>query len=187
MHIVSSSLLPILLAHLFFVNHDSVSLIEISPFAESMVGQHCSLLNQILSGWSGSNGDDLQYCFDVKSNIDGSSAVLIIGVVLNSMIVSILHRFAHLALWERIEREDRPDATEDENRVVRESVIAHKFVSNLRKRPRLGAFVFEEMSFGPAYEEQIDFENVVENEIEEDAHATSNNFWSEWTKIVSVI
>lgn len=25
------------------------SLLEISPFAESMVGEHCSLLNQILS------------------------------------------------------------------------------------------------------------------------------------------
>ncbi|KAL7543818.1 hypothetical protein ACHAXR_013117 [Thalassiosira sp. AJA248-18] len=158
------------------------SLVEISPFSESMVGTHCSLLNQILSGWSGGEGDDLHYCFDVKSSIDGSSAVLIIGVVLNSMLVSGLHRFAHHAIWERIEREDRPDATEDENKTVRLSVLSHTFISKLRRRPRLAAFMFEEVSFGPQYEE-IDFENVTENE---ELH-TSNNFWSEWTKIVSVI
>jgi len=160
-----------------------VSLIEISPFTESMVGKHCQLINQILSGWSGGEGDDLHYCFDVKSSIDGSSAVLIIGVVLNSLLVSMLHRFAHHSMTERIEREDRPDATEDENKNVRDCVLAHTFVSSLRKRPRLGAFMFEDVSFGPNGEYEIDFENVAENE---EPH-TSNNFWSEWTKIVSVI
>ena len=151
-----------------------------------MVGKHCSLLNQILSGWSssGDGTDDLHYCFDVKSTIDGSSAVLIIGVVLNSLLVSSLHRFAHHALWERIEREDRPDATDDENRMVRECVLAHTFVSRLRKRPRLGTFMFEEVSFGPHGEYEIDFENVAETE---EAGHTSNNFWSEWSKVVSVI
>ena len=94
-----------------------------------------------------------------------------------------MHRFAHHALWERIEREDRPDATDDENKMVRESVLAHTFVSRLRRRPRLGAFMFEEVSFGPHSEYEIDFENVAETE---EPH-TSNNFWLEWTKIVSVI
>src|SRR6056300_393118 len=106
-----------------------------------MVGKHCSLLNQIFGGWSGRDAeDDLYYCFDVKASIDGSSAVLIIGVILNSLLVSSLHRFAHHAIWERIEREDRPDASDDENRTVRECVLAHRFVSFLRKRPRLGKF-----------------------------------------------
>jgi len=160
------------------------SLIEIQPFSESMVGKHCSLLNQILGGWSGGDAeDDLHYCFDVKASIDGSSAVLIIGVILNSLLVSSLHRLAHHAIWERIEREDRPDATGDENKTVQECVLAHTFVSRLRKSPRLGAFMFEEISFGPHSEYEIDFENVTEDE---GAH-TSNNFWSEWSKIVSVI
>ena len=165
----------------------SASLVEISPFAESMVGTHCSLLNQILSGWSGGDAaEDLQYCFSVKSSVDGSSAVLIIGVILNSLLVSSLHRFAHHGIWERIEREDRPDATDDENRTVRECVLAHTFVSQLRKRPRLGAFMFEDVSFGPHSEYEADdldgslFENL------EEQHASSN-FWSEWSKIVSVI
>lgn len=39
------------------------------------------------------------------------------------------------------------------------------------------------LSFGPHGEYEIDFENVAENE---EPH-TSNNFWQEWTKIVSVI
>ena len=162
----------------------SASLLEISPFAESMVGEHCSLLNQILSGWSGGAGEnDLHYCFDVKSSIDSSATVLIIGVILNSFLVSSLHRLAHHALWERIEREDRPDATEVENKTVRECVLAHTFVSRLRKRPRLGRFMFEDVSFGPNSEYDLEFEDVVENEV---LH-TSNDFWSEWRKIVSVI
>ena len=148
-----------------------------------MVGEHCSLLNQILSGWSGGEGDDLRYCFDVKSNLDGSSAVLIIGVFLNSLLVSSLHRFAHHALWERVEREDRPNASEDENKIVRECVRDHTFVSRLRAQPRLGNFMFEEVSFGPHSEYEIDFENVAEDE---EPH-TSNSYWAEWSKIVSVI
>ena len=144
-----------------------------------MVGSHCIILNQILSGFS---GDDLHYCFDVKSSIDGSSAVLIIGVILNSLLVSTLHRLAHHAIWERIEREDRPDATQEENDSVRDCVFAHIFVHKLRQRRRLGRFMFEDVSFGPQMEYEIDFENVAD----EEPH-TSNNFWSEWKKIVSVI
>jgi uncharacterized paraquat-inducible protein A len=157
------------------------SLIEIAPFSQSMVGQHCSLLNQILSGWSGGDGNELHHCFGVKSSLDGSSAVLIIGVMLNSILISTLHRFAHHALWERIEREDRPDATEDETKTVRECCLAHTFVSKLRKMRRVGNFMFDVVSFGPHSEYEIDFENVAENEEPEE------NFWSEWRKIVSVI
>eukprot|EP00970_Alexandrium_tamarense_P008366 scaffold1593_cov193-Alexandrium_tamarense.AAC.67 len=158
----------------------NASLLEISPFAKAMVGEHCSLLNHILSGWSGDNRDNLHQCFAVKSSIDGSSAVLIIGVILNSLLTSTLHRFAHHAMWERIEREDRPDATEDETRIVRENVLSHTFISRIRKS-RLNAFILDEVSFGPVHEYE-DFENVVESEGPDSAH-----FWQEWRKIVSVI
>jgi len=164
-----------------------ISLVEIAPFAESMVGSRCALINNILSGWSGGDGGDtIQSCFGVKSSLNGSSAVLIIGVILNSLLVSMLHRFAHHSLAERIEREDRPDATDNENKIVQDCVLAHTFVSSLRSRPRLGAFAFEEVSFGPHGEYSIDFENLSEQEEEAQEH-TSNNFWSEWRKIVSVV
>jgi len=170
-----------------FVLSIVISLIEIAPFAESMVGSRCALINKILSGWSGGDrGDTMHYCFGVKSRLDGSSVVLIIGVILNSLLVLMLHRFAHHSIAERIEREDRPDATDNENKTVQECVLAHTFVSSLHSRPRLGAFIFEEVSFGPHGEYSIDFENVAEAEQEEEAH-TSNNFWSEWRKIVSVV
>ncbi|KAL3790089.1 hypothetical protein HJC23_013600 [Cyclotella cryptica] len=159
------------------------SLVEIAPFSDSMVGKHCSLLNQILSGWSGGNGDELHHCFGVKSSLDGSSAVLIIGVTLNSLLVSTLHRFAHHAMWERIEREDRPGACEDEAKTVRECCLAHTFVSKLRKTPRFGTFMFDDVSFGPHSEYEIDFNEIVAENEEPD----SANFWSEWRKIVSVI
>ena len=158
------------------------SLVEISPFSESMVGQHCSLINQILSGWTGERGEDLHQCFGVKSSLGGSSAVLIIGVMLNSLLISTLHRFAHHAMWERIEREDRPDTSEDETAIIRECASAHTFVTKLRKTRRLGKFIFDDVSFGPHSEYEVNFEDVLENE-EPDAE----NFWSEWRKVVSVI
>ena len=160
------------------------SLIEITPFSESMIGRHCGLLDQILSGWSGGDtesSEGLNHCLGVKSTIDGSSAVLIIGVMLNSLLISTLHRFAHHAMWERIEREDRPEASEDESKNVKQCVLAHTFLSKLRKS-RLGAFMFEDVSFGPHSEYEIDFENAVENE-----DPSSINFWSEWRNIVSMI
>lgn len=157
------------------------SLIEINPFSESMVGEQCGLANKILSGWSGSDSNDLDHCFGVKSSIDGSSAVLIVGVLLNSFLISILHRLAHHAIWERVEREDRPNTNEDESKNVRECVLSHTFVSRLRKS-RVGNVLFEEISFGPHSEYEIDFENVAEND-----ENNSANFWSEWRKIVSVI
>ncbi|KAL3784043.1 hypothetical protein ACHAWO_008033 [Cyclotella atomus] len=158
------------------------SLIEISPFSDSMVGQHCITLNQILSGWTGESGEELHQCFGVKSSLDASSAVLIIGVMLNSLLISTLHRFAHHAMWERIEREDRPDATEDETKTVRECASAHTFVSKLRQTQRIGTFMFDNVSFGPHSEYEVNFEDVLENE-EPDAE----NFWTEWRKVVSVI
>ena len=81
--------------------------------------------------------------------------------------------------------EDRPDATELENKTVRECVHAHTFLSRLRKRPWIGKFMFEEVSFGPNSEYSFEFEDVVESN-DEEPH-TLNDFWSEWRKIVSVI
>jgi len=43
--------------------------------------------------------------------------------------------------------------------------------------------MFEDVSFGPNSEYDLEFEDVVENEVPH----TSNDFWSEWRKIVSVI
>jgi uncharacterized paraquat-inducible protein A len=157
------------------------SLAEIGPFSSSMVEQHCSLLEKMLSGFTGSGGDDLHHCYSVKSGIDSSSAVLIVGVILNSLLVSTLHRLCHHALWERIEREDRPDASADESNSVRDCVLAHTFVSKLRKT-KLGYIIFEEITFGPHGEFEIDFENVVEDE-----EPGSAGFWNEWQKMVSVI
>jgi len=161
-----------------FVISILVSLVEIGPFSSSMVEQHCSMLEKILAGFS---TDELHHCFSVKSTIDSSAAVLITGVILNSLLVSTFHRVCHHAIWERIEREDRPDASEDESNSVRDCVLAHTFVSNLRKA-KLGYIIFEEVSFGPHGEFDIDFENVVLDE-----EPGSSGFWDEWNKMVSVI
>ena len=161
-----------------FVISILASLAEIGPFSRSMVEQHCTLIEKMLSGFT---SGELHQCFSVKSSIDGSAAVLITGVILNSLLVSTLHRLCHHALWERIEREDRPDSSTEESNTVRDCVLAHTFVSNLRKR-KLGYIIFEEISFGPHGEVEIDFENVVKDE-----DPGSVGFWNEWHNMVSVI
>ena len=167
------------------------SLIEIDPFSESMVGERCKLLDKLLVGLSADGAaEGIDKCFGITSSIDGGVAVLVLGVLLNSMVVSMLHRLAHHAMWERIEREDRPNSSEEETRVVRESVRSHVFVSRLRRWRFLGSFMFEDISFGPttrhndvgSEEEEVEFEHMVENHESE-----SENFWTEWRKIVSVI
>jgi len=156
------------------------SLVEIGPFSASMVEQHCILFDQLLSGFTGSGGDKLHHCFRVKSSIDGSVAVLVIAVILNSLLVSTLHRLCHHAIWERIEREDRPNSSPDESRTVKDCVLAHTFVSNVRMT-KLGFIMFEEITFGPL-ESDYNFENIYEDE-----EPSSTNFWQDWRKIVSVI
>jgi hypothetical protein len=154
------------------------SLVEIGPFSSLIVEQRCSVLDQMLSGFTGSGGDELHHCFSVKSSIDGSAAVLIIGVMLNSLLVSTLHRLSRHAIWERFEREDLPNASDDESKTAKDCVLAHTLVTTLRMT-RLGYFIFEEISFGP-YGDYDDFENVAEDEY-------LGAFWNEWRKIVSVI
>lgn len=94
--------------------------------------------------------------------------------------MSTLHRLCHHAIWERIEREDRPNSSPDESRTVKDCVLAHTFVSNVRMT-KLGFIMFEEITFGPL-ENDYNFENVLEDE-----EPSSANFWQDWGKIVSVI
>ena len=101
-------------------------------------------------------------------------------MILNSLLVSTLHRLCHHAIWERIEREDRPNSSQDESRTVKDCVLAHTFVSNVRMT-KLGFIMFEEITFGPL-ENDYNFENVLEDE-----EPSSANFWQDWGKIVSVI
>ena len=161
-----------------FVIAIMASLAETGQFSSSMVQEQCNLLEQVLSGFS---TDELHHCFSVKTTISSSSTVLIGGVILNSLLVSTMHKLCHHAIWERIEREDRPDAPTDESNTLRDCLLAHTFVSKVRNT-KIGYIIFEEISFGPHGEFDIDFENIVEDE--EPGHT---GFWNEWQKMVSVI
>lgn len=83
------------------------SLLEISTFASFIVGHHCDLINQILKEHFESAIPDASdaTCFTVRSSVENSTLVLVLGVLVNSIIVSILLRFAHCSVAERIEAE----------------------------------------------------------------------------------
>lgn len=83
------------------------SLLEISTFASFIVGDRCDLISKILKEYFESTikDDSDATCFTVRSSVEDSSWVLVMGALVNSMIVSILLRFAHLSVTERIQSE----------------------------------------------------------------------------------
>eukprot|EP00977_Amphora_coffeiformis_P013267 scaffold3421_cov181-Amphora_coffeaeformis.AAC.7 len=77
------------------------ALLEISTFASFIVGDKCDLIDSILQNDFKEVADT---CYSVAASVSWSAAYLVIGVVLNSFVVSVALRFAHTAMDERIVR-----------------------------------------------------------------------------------
>ena len=77
------------------------ALLEISTFASFIVGDNCDLGDSILQKDFQEVADT---CYSVSASVSWSAAYLVIGVVLNSFLVSVALRFAHIAMEERIAR-----------------------------------------------------------------------------------
>jgi hypothetical protein len=81
------------------------ALFEISTFANFIVGDKCDVVNLLLRENVNGLGDDK--CFSVDASVRVNVLFLVFGVLLNSFVVSILLRLAHVALNERHSSEDR--------------------------------------------------------------------------------
>ena len=90
-----------------FVISIIASLLEISTFASFIIGDKCDLINKILKEYFASAIPDSSdaTCFTVRSTVQTSSCFLVAGVLVNSFVVSLVLRFVHSSVAERIETE----------------------------------------------------------------------------------
>ena len=79
-----------------FVLSVLVALFEISTFAGFIVGDKCNVINQILSGSNVLPGDNK--CFSLSTTVRPSVWILLVGVLLNSFIVSVLLRYSRAVI-----------------------------------------------------------------------------------------
>lgn len=74
---------------------------EISTFASFIVGDKCDIVDSILQN----NFDEAaDTCYSVDAFVSWSATYLVLGAVMNSALVSVALRFAHIALEEQLER-----------------------------------------------------------------------------------
>jgi len=90
-----------------FVISIVASLLEISTFASFIIGDKCDLINKILKEYFVSALDNASdaTCFTVRSSVEKSAGFLIAGVLVNSFVVSLVLRFVHCSVAERIDEE----------------------------------------------------------------------------------
>jgi hypothetical protein len=87
-----------------FVLSIIAALFQISTFASFIIGNRCDMINQFLHEFFGEalQGDGV--CYTVEASVDHNCWYLVTGVFLNSFVVSVVLRFAHCAMDERIAR-----------------------------------------------------------------------------------
>lgn len=101
-----------------FVLSICAALLQISTFASFIIGDKCDMINTLMRELSKRedivipNMDDNPVCFSVQASIDPSNCwFLVIGVLLNSFVVSTGLRIAHAAVKERSAELRSNDAT----------------------------------------------------------------------------
>jgi hypothetical protein len=77
------------------------ALFEITTFASFIVGEKCDVINQILEDQFDSllNGDDK--CYSVNARVHINASFLVLGVILNSFLVSTMLRVIQIVVEER--------------------------------------------------------------------------------------
>jgi Paraquat-inducible protein A len=88
------------------------ALLEISTFANFMVGHKCDFINSILSQYIDQNHSQLSsddfphHCFSVSSSINvKKTLILLVGVILNTIWVTFVFHFAHAVIIARVHKE----------------------------------------------------------------------------------
>jgi hypothetical protein len=142
------------------------ALLQISTFASFIIGDKCDLINQLLEDiFDGEiHGDTV--CYSVVASVQSNCWYLVAGVFLNSFFVSVVLRFAHCAMDERIARSQlrRPGVAADPpNDLILESTIARTIFGL-----PVGSILFENATHYFAVEQAGGAEEEVEEEEEEE-------------------
>ena len=101
-----------------FVLSIIAALFEISTFASFIVGNKCDIINQVLEDQFDDqlNGDDK--CYSVDASVSANVWFLVVGVVLNSTLVSSLLRMAQVVVEERASGDDNDDSNNVVQRIT---------------------------------------------------------------------
>jgi hypothetical protein len=89
-----------------FVMSIVAALFEISTFASFIVGQKCDILNQILQDEFDDQLDGDDVCYSLSASASSNMWLLVVGVALNSALVSTLLRMAQNVVEERSHSRD---------------------------------------------------------------------------------
>lgn len=163
------------------------ALLEISAFSDFIVGDKCNLINQVLQENFDKEleGDDT--CFSVHSSVGASAWTLILGVLLNSFLVSVMLRFLHCAVAERQERtvpenserlqHDRLENSEENDN---DSCAAATFVDHLLES-MVGALLYVQVFKGSS-----DALNAWGNDgLRSEQSQPNKTLWEEWRRVCS--
>jgi len=86
------------------------ALLQISTFADFMIGDKCDVINAILGEFS----SDDPVCYSVSAAVAPDCWYLVVGVLLNSALVSCILRLAQCAVHDREKRCMRREASHDD-------------------------------------------------------------------------
>jgi hypothetical protein len=87
-----------------FVLSIVAALLQISTFASFIIADKCDLINRLAEDLIGGDliPNDDAVCFTVKASVEPNCWYLVVGVLLNSFIISMGLRLAHAAMDERL-------------------------------------------------------------------------------------
>jgi hypothetical protein len=122
------------------------SLLEISTFASFIVGDKCDLIKKILKDYfeTAMTDDSDATCFTVRSSVESNVGVLVAGVLVNSFTVSLLLRFVHCSIAERIKKEMIDINEQRDLDILRTSNASNPAtVANVLARGCFGKLVFD--------------------------------------------
>lgn len=108
-----------------FVLSIIAALFEISTFASFIIGHRCDAINKVLTAYS--NGE-VNTCYTVTSTVSWDVLYLVLGAVLNSGWVSLVLRFLHVSMHQRL-REAKGVSQEFENSTFVHRLAASRFLS----------------------------------------------------------
>jgi len=165
------------------------ALFQIATFASFMVGDKCSLVNQFLEDLAKRNDviipglDHMPVCFTVHASVDWNKCwFLIVGVLLNSLLMSSGLKVAHTAVEERSMA--RGECTSDH--LDGESERSSTWLEWFFAVPALRCIVFgsdvNSLPVDDNMREQDDFEdpNSLEEEGSEEGSETEQAEWRQW-------
>ena len=128
-----------------FVISIIASLVEISTFASFIIGHKCDLINTILKEYFDSALDNASdaTCFTVTSSVEDNAAFLVLGVVVNSFIVSTLLRFIHCSVAERTKEEMMSRVDQPVDDALRNEAVSRTIANQLASYGCLRKFIFD--------------------------------------------